>query len=136
MVFHYIGGAYSLAAFFTFGREDVIPDMFRRCVMNLADEPDSRLQCMKYYLARHIELDESSHAPMAIMVMRELCGADIDRWMEAANAVQTALRSRIRLWDGIVSALQRSELALSGVAGARHAGVEPMPVPADATPER
>lgn len=104
-----------LAASFTFGREDVIPDMFRRCVAALADEPDGRLERMKYYLARHIELDEVSHAPMAIKVMRELCGEDRRLWSEAGEAVRTALRSRIVLWDGIVSDLHKAEPLLSGV---------------------
>ena len=109
-----------LAASFTFGREDVIPDMFRQCVAALAHEPGSGLQRMKYYLARHIELDEVSHAPMAIKVMRELCGEDTRLWMEAGETVRTAIRSRIVLWDGIVSALQRPEPVLSEVL-ARHA---------------
>lgn len=95
-----------LAASFTFGREDVIPDMFRRCVAALPLGPGLRLHRMNYYLARHIDLDEKSHAPMAIEVMRELCGKDSGLWFEATETVRIALRARISLWDGIASTLR------------------------------
>ena len=95
-----------LAASFTFGREDVIPDMFRRCMAVLA--PELALQRTKYYLARHVELDETRHAPMSIRVMHELCGTDKNRWIESTDAVLTALRARIVLWDGVVLAFKDS----------------------------
>ena len=109
-----------LAAAFTFGREDVIPDMFRRCVATLAAEPGQNLARMRYYLDRHIELDEASHAPMAIKMIQELCGDDDDRWREAADAVVVALRSRIALWDGIVSCC-RVVVASAGASRTAHA---------------
>lgn len=100
------GKAHCVAAFFTFGREDVIPDMFRRCVSALQPRSGYSLERMRYYLARHIELDEDSHAPMAINFMRELCGDDKLLWQEASDSARAALRSRIKLWDGIVSELE------------------------------
>src|ERR1700758_5292301 len=46
-----------LAAFF-YGREDIIPEMFRRLVKSLydAEHKDNRLRHFNYYLHRHIEL--------------------------------------------------------------------------------
>jgi Protein of unknown function (DUF3050) len=100
-----------IAAAFTLGREDVIPEMFRNCVASLARQPGNNLSTFKYYLARHIELDEARHAPMAVKVMQELCGNDRERWEEAREAAATALRARISLWDGIVVAIRASERA-------------------------
>ena len=102
-----------IAAAFTLGREDVIPEMFRNCVASLANQPGNSLSTLRYYLARHIELDEERHAPLAVQVMHELCGNDRERWEEAAEAAMTALRARISLWDGIVLAVHASEQVAS-----------------------
>lgn len=68
--------SHCIAAAFTFGREDVIPDMFRNCVASLAEQSAGRFEMFRYYLARHIDLDETTHAPMAVKVIQELCGND------------------------------------------------------------
>ena len=99
-----------VAAAFTLAREDVIPGIFRRCVDSLGSELADRLPTLRYYLARHIDLDESQHAPMAIKVMHELCGNDRKRWEEATEAATKALLARIALWDGIVSAIHQNQL--------------------------
>lgn len=96
-----------IAAAFTFGREDVIPDMFRNCVASLAEQSELQFRTFRYYLARHIDLDETTHAPMAVKVIQELCGSDPVRWKEATEAVAVALQARISLWDGIVSQVEQ-----------------------------
>ncbi|MGC2727683.1 MAG: DUF3050 domain-containing protein [Candidatus Sulfotelmatobacter sp.] len=98
-----------VAAAFTFGREDVLPGIFRSCVVSLGSQLEAGLPNLKYYLERHIELDEDRHAPMAIKVMHELCGNDRRRWEEASDAVKKALLARISLWDGIVSAIRDNQ---------------------------
>jgi hypothetical protein len=100
-----------VAAAFTLGREDVLPGIFRSCVATLGSQLESGLPNLRYYLERHIELDEDRHAPMAIKVMHELCGNDGRRWEEASEAVQKALRARIALWDGIVSAIRQNHVS-------------------------
>ena len=98
-----------VAAAFTFGREDVLPGIFRSCVVSLGGQLAAGLPNLRYYLERHIELDEDRHAPMAIKVMHELCGNDRRRWEEASDAVKKALLARISLWDGIVSAIRDNQ---------------------------
>ena len=98
-----------VAAAFTFGREDVLPGIFRSCVASLGGQLAAGLPNLRYYLERHIELDEDRHAPMAIKVMHELCGNDRRRWEEASDAVKKALLARISLWDGIVSAIRDNQ---------------------------
>ncbi len=90
---------HELAAVFTFGREDVIPDMFRAIVHALDAKEQARLKHFRYYLERHIGVDENHHFPLALAMLQELCGSDTTKWREALAAVEGALASRIALWD-------------------------------------
>ena len=59
------GKPHIIAAAFAFGREDPIPDMFRKLVGSLPQRQTNALQLFALYLDRHIELDENPHGPMA-----------------------------------------------------------------------
>jgi Protein of unknown function (DUF3050) len=100
------GRPHVIAAAFTFGREDLIPDMFRRLVRDLDAQLSGRLQKFVWYLERHIELDGDDHGPLALRMIQDLCGDDPVRWSEAAVAAEDALHARIALWDSIVDELQ------------------------------
>ena len=89
-----------IAAVFTFGREDLIPDMFIEMVKNLRKE-GVPLKHLIYYLDRHIEVDGDEHGPMALQMIEELCQGDAEKISEAIAAAKTALEMRIQLWDGI-----------------------------------
>ena len=43
---------------------------------------------------------------MAMQMVADLCGDDDAKWQECAATVNTALDARVRLWDGIVQALE------------------------------
>ena len=90
-----------VAAVFTFGREDLIPDMFIEMIKNINNESDLDLSHLIYYLERHIEVDAGEHGPMALKMIQELCGDNQVKWEEALVASKTALNHRIALWDGI-----------------------------------
>lgn len=92
------------AAAFAFGREDLIPDMFSRVVE--LHERGSKLGTFVDYLQRHIEVDGEQHTPMAMQMLVDLCGDDQDKWRACADAVNTALAARARLWDGILDAIK------------------------------
>ncbi len=89
------------AAAFTFGREDLIPEMFKGFVRDLNRELPGSLETFLWYLDRHIEVDGGEHGPMALRMIAELCGDDEQKWAEAQDAAVFALHSRLRLWDGI-----------------------------------
>ncbi len=91
------------AAAFAFGREDLIPEMFDQVIK--IDDQGGRLATFREYLARHIEVDGEEHTPMAMAMVADLCGDDRAKWDECAEAVVTALRARVALWDGILSEL-------------------------------
>lgn len=95
-----------LAAAFTFGREDILPDVFTKIVSMLNANHGGQLDLFEYYLQRHIELDGDEHGPMAARLVQTLCGQDEGRWQTAELAAQYALQSRERLWDGIVEEIR------------------------------
>jgi len=91
------------AAAFAFGREDLIPEMFRQVVA--VNQRLGSLSTFVDYLARHIQVDDEEHTPMAMQMLADLCGDDEARWAECAGAVNRALTARLRLWDGILAAI-------------------------------
>lgn len=97
---------HGLVAAFTYGREDVIPEMFRSLVATLASrEPSwSRLH---WYLERHIEADDEKHGPMCRRILRRLCGDDPVKWSEASFAARRAIDARVALWDALAAELAR-----------------------------
>ena len=90
-----------VAAVFTFGREDLIPDMFIEMIKNINNDSDLDLSHLIYYLERHIEVDSGEHGPMALKMIQELCEDEPVKWEEALVASKTALNHRIALWNGI-----------------------------------
>jgi hypothetical protein len=99
------GSTPAIAAAFTYGREDVIPDMFRGLVVRLAAEDPARWGRFRFYLERHIEHDDEHHAPVCRRIVARLCGSDATAWAEARAAARECLAARIALWDSIAAAL-------------------------------
>ena len=89
------------AAVFTFGREDLIPDMFLSFVSELNKQSGDKFRTLKYYLERHIEVDGGHHSHLAYKMTEELNGTDPQKWSESVEGVKSALLSRIKLWDAI-----------------------------------
>lgn len=98
-----------IAAVFTFGREDLIPDMFTEMVKHLRDQ-GAEIDHLIYYLDRHIEVDGDEHGPMALQMIEELCENDSEKINEAIEASKIALQNRINLWDGILNKLTSPSL--------------------------
>ena len=94
-----------IAAEFTFGREDLLPDIFQRIVDEIDRETQGGLAEFKYYLLRHVDLDGDEHGPMATRLVSELCGNNSARWETARQAAVAALESRLKLWDAIEACL-------------------------------
>jgi hypothetical protein len=115
------GEVHRIAAVFTFGREDLIPDMFIRIVEDISGQgspvgsegggldvrrAERSFGIFTYYLERHIEVDGGHHSHLAMAMLEELCGEDDRKWEEAAQSAGAALEARIRLWDGVVERIR------------------------------
>jgi len=70
------GSTEEVVAAFFYGREDVIPEMFRKLLRTFysAGYSDERLRHFIYYIDRHIELDGDSHGPKGRGVARRSGG--------------------------------------------------------------
>ena len=94
---------HKIASAFTFGREDLIPDMFTAIVNEYNTE--NNLDKFVYYLERHIELDGGEHGPLALELISNLCGDDDNKWREVEETAIACLVARKKLWDSILANL-------------------------------
>lgn len=95
-------GPHCAAASFCYGRETVIPAMFKRLLYQLnvsvLDAPK-----FHYYLERHIHLDGEDHGPKAEMMISYFCNNDPIKAIQAEKAAIEAIQARVKLFDHIES---------------------------------
>ena len=96
----------AITSAFTFGREDLLPDLFRKIVEELNEDSEGNVDLFRYYLDRHIHLDEEEHGPMTEKLMKDLCGSDEAKWHTAQQAAITALQARLNLWNSVSESLK------------------------------
>lgn len=93
-----------VAAYFFFGREKLIPDMFQSIVDTLKRE-NVQAPTFLYYLERHIEVDSGEHGPLALKALSYLTSGRKDLEDLAEKAGLEALEERQRLWDTVLNLL-------------------------------
>lgn len=98
---------HATAAAFTFGREDLIPNMFHAMVNDLNSKHPDQVTIFKYYLDRHIEVDGDHHSHLALAMTNELCNNNDVAWLEASETVKEALQQRINLWDAALAEIEQ-----------------------------
>jgi hypothetical protein len=98
-----------LAAFF-YGREDIIPEMFRRLLDTLygAKHNNDRLRNFIYYIDRHIELDGDSHGPKGRELLEDLVMNSPHARERALRAACRSIKARIALWNGTLSNIRKN----------------------------
>ncbi|WP_299260108.1 DUF3050 domain-containing protein [uncultured Aquimarina sp.] len=99
-----------IAGVFTFGREDLIPDLFMNIVKKVGNNSNLSLDKFVYYLERHIELDGDDHGPLSLKMVSQLCGDDIIKWKEVMVYSKIALQKRMFLWESVSNELTKRKL--------------------------
>ena len=100
------GKPHVIGAYFTFGREQVVPDMFS-AVVERSGLTAEQAPCFHYYLQRHIELDGGSHGTLALRLMDHLIDGDPTRAREAQEAALEAIDARLQFWDAVHAEIQQ-----------------------------
>ena len=101
---------HEVAAALALGREQVIPDMFRRFI-ELSRMGVDQAPSFHYYLEGHIHLDGQLHGPMSLRMVEILCDGDPVKIDEAETAAEEALCARLRFWDGVLGAIEVARAA-------------------------
>ena len=97
------------ATIFTLGREEIIPDMFRGLVHDFESNSSGQYKAFIYYLDRHIGLDEDEHTPLALKMIKEICGDDEQKWKESIDCGKKVMKSRIKFWDQILFEIKKTD---------------------------
>jgi hypothetical protein len=95
-----------VASALTFGREHIIPLMFRE-ILDKSGVGKQDAPIFNFYLERHIHLDEGSHAPLSLQLLNSLCEGDSVRLEESIGAAEIAVKARLILWDGVLECLEK-----------------------------
>ena len=101
------GKAHEIGAAFTYGRETVIPSMFKRLSTSLNFSKITAPR-FNYYLERHVEVDSTEHGPAAVTLMNELCEHNPIKKLEAEQAAISAIKDRIAFWDQVNSCIMQN----------------------------
>ena len=98
-----------LASAFTFGREEITPELFTSMIKRISKNNQNNLRTFIYYLNRHITLDGDTHSQIAYKMIKQLCGDNNDKWMESIDIAKRMLVARCQFWDGIHEAIISSK---------------------------
>ena len=100
------GEVHALAAAFAYGRELLVPDLFRGLLDRLTV---LELPCptLRWYLERHIVLDGDSHGPLAETMVLTLAGNDPAAHQTVQTVRRQVLADRSAFWDAIELQLRK-----------------------------
>jgi len=102
------GNLYQVLGSFVFGREHVIPNMFKGLLDTWhIDESDAPM--FVYYLKRHIELDCDEHGPAALKIIQSITKENQAAIQQLTCSAIDAINHRAALWDGMQKAISNSK---------------------------
>jgi hypothetical protein len=95
------GHIVEVAASFFYGREKLVPEMFKT-MKSILKKENIHAPTLIYYLERHIEVDSDEHGPLALECLNFLIGKDESLRSLAYHAGQKALLMRQELWNEVL----------------------------------
>lgn len=98
------GEVEELAGAFLFGREKLVPDMFRG-ILKVLNNDQEKYPAFIHYLKRHIEVDGDEHGPMAEKCLEAICDRNKLMFAKANKIAVRSLELRIKLWDACLEAI-------------------------------
>ena len=102
------GNVYQVLGSFVFGREHVIPNMFKGLLDTWhIDENDAPM--FVYYLKRHIELDGDEHGPAALKIIQSLTKENQAAIQQLTCSAIDAINHRAALWDAMEKTISNSK---------------------------
>jgi hypothetical protein len=98
------GQAHLTAAAFCYGRECLVPDLFKQLLAQISQN-SLHAPTLIWYLERHITLDGDSHGPLAERMVQELCENDPRLIQEVDDVKSRVVVQRNTFWRSIAQAL-------------------------------
>ena len=99
--------SHSLAAAFAFGRESLVPDIFRSLLEKLKEYPESKY--LIEYFNKHVEIDDGKHKHLAYDMVESLCENDNNKMQEALAVTKDCLEARLKFWNDILNHLMQKK---------------------------
>ncbi len=107
------GQVHEIAAAFTVGRENLIPDMFPMMIKSLRQPGRQQVDMFCAYMERHVEVDGEEHGPLSRKMMALLCEDSQQKVSQAYGVALEALEMRKQLWDGALAGISIRDKALA-----------------------
>jgi hypothetical protein len=92
------------AAAFCFGRELLVPDLFR-ALLDQLQLHSLHAPILSWYFKRHISLDGDSHGPLAEQMVAELCESRPGALSAVESVRNRVVRERDAFWESIARVL-------------------------------
>jgi hypothetical protein len=103
-VSHARSALHIVVSVFCLSREGIIPNMFTTFLNNFAIKED--LSIFKWYLNRHITIDNDTHGPLSAKLFKTVIGADNLKLKEALDAALIALEARKCFLDAMLNEIR------------------------------
>lgn len=100
------GEVEELAGAFLYGREKLVPEMFKS-IVSVLENSKMNAPALMYYLKRHIEVDGDSHGPLAEKCIAAICDRNKLMYAKAIQVAEKSLELRIKLWDACLEAIEK-----------------------------
>lgn len=95
-----------ILSLFTFGREDLIPDVFSELINDIQKKfPKENIKNFKHYFQNRKEIDSEKHLSMSLQLVDNICNQDKVKWESVQRIAEKSLIKRLELCDDILKTI-------------------------------